>query len=113
MAYDAARREREKKYDKIREEYHATKAGHKKIDADNLEINQDKIFPKDRVNCPMFEECLFDFGCRAFDPKYLKCQNCTLNQTGDVCSNKALHNEATFGALTERPVLTIPKTKGE
>lgn len=113
MAYDAARREREKKYDEIREEYHNTKTGQQVLDADQLDFKAEADFPKDRVNCPMFEECAFDFGCRAYDPKYIKCENCTLAKTGDICTNKKLHNEQTFTALIERPVFEIKSGKGE
>lgn len=107
MRYDAARRKRERKYDEIREEYQKTKGGHQHLDASKLDMKQATVFPKDRVTCPAFKECAFDFGCTNYDPKYLACEGCTLKKTGDICTNKALHNDETFSALIERPVYEI------
>lgn len=39
-----------------------------------------------RINCPHFEQCPLCYGCRAFDPKYQKCQACKLeNAKQNIC----------------------------
>lgn len=103
---DQARREREKKYDKIREEYHETKMRKKEMDASELDFQQEATLPRHQVVCKDFEECPFDLKCRAFDPKYLKCTNCVLAKTGKTC-RKPLHNPGNFERLIDRPRIDL------
>ena len=103
---DQARREREKEYDKIREDYHNNKPTRKEIDASTLDFQQEAVVPRHEVNCRDFEECPFDLKCRAYDPKYLKCVNCPLARKGLVC-RKPLHNPGNFELLIDRPRLDL------
>ena len=39
-----------------------------------------------RIRCPHFEQCPLCYGCRNYNPKYLKCQECKLeNEKQNIC----------------------------
>lgn len=103
---DQARREREKKYDKIRQDYHDNHVRKKELDASKLDFKQEAVIPRHMVACKDFEECPFDLKCRAYDSKYLKCTNCVLAKQGKVC-RKPLHNPGNFEKLIDRPRINL------
>ncbi|MGF0347754.1 hypothetical protein ACQR3P_29360 [Rhodococcus sp. IEGM1300] len=106
MIIDQARKEREREYDRIREEYAETKMKRKEMDASQLDFQQEATLPRHEVVCKDFEECPFDMKCRAYDPKYLKCVNCPLARKGKVC-RKPLHNPGNFERLIDRPRIDL------
>ncbi len=42
-----------------------------------------------RINCYNFEKCPLCYGCRAFNSRFVKCQQCKLeNQKLNICNTK-------------------------
>lgn len=57
--------------------------------------------PRHKVayTCPNFVECPIDYKCRAYDPKYVACNNCVLHETDDVCKKPHIHTERAFNMM--------------
>jgi|SRR5579875_1305987 len=66
--------------------------------------------PRHKVNCPDFEECPLDYKCRNFNPKYMKCQNCILNQDGQICNTK-LHTHEVLSVFIKRSRVNLDEEK--
>ena len=57
--------------------------------------------------CPNFEPCPLCYGCRAYDPKYVACENC--RQAGEkyhLC-NTAKHKSHLLDKMIQREVIII------
>jgi len=69
----------------------------KKFDGDVDKLNR----PRHRMQgkCMSFVECPIDYKCRNYNPAFLKCVNCPLLETDDVCMKKDIHNERNFEML--------------
>lgn len=61
--------------------------------------------------CASFIECPLDFKCRNYDPKYIKCLNCSLHETDGICHKRELHNEKNIAMMITRPRLEIESDK--
>ena len=55
--------------------------------------------------CPDFDQCPFCYGCRAYDPKYLKCQHCYEDdKKKNICNTKKHRPEAIAKMLTRQKI---------
>lgn len=42
-----------------------------------------------KINCPYFVKCPLCYGCRAYNPKFVKCQTCKLeNAKMNICKTE-------------------------
>lgn len=60
-----------------------------------------KDLPRYRMigKCAEFIECPIDFKCRNYNSSHIKCVNCVLHETEEVCMKPELHNERNFNML--------------
>ena len=63
------------------------------------------LLPRNIVSgkCSWFMECPLDFKCRAYDPKFVRCQNCVLHESEGICHKKELHTEKNIAMMIRRP----------
>jgi hypothetical protein len=66
-----------------------------KDDTDPLNMPRHRMAGK----CADFIECPIDFKCRNYNTAHLKCVNCILHETDEVCMKAELHSEKNFGML--------------
>lgn len=108
-----------KKYEKrehIREEYEKNRIKVQTIRARNQDIydREDKLnLPRHHTNCRWFEECPIDYKCKAYNPTYLKCQNCHLHNENGICHKKELHNEKNCEMMIARPRINLDEENEE
>jgi hypothetical protein len=70
--------------------------------------NMNKL-PRHMVNCNWFSECPIDFKCRAYNPTYIRCQNCILAKKDLICRKKRLHCERNLNRMITRPFIDLDK----
>lgn len=99
-AYNHEQLEDEKSRSKLGDSVHSFK--------DEVNLNQ----PRHRMRgkCASFIECPFDFKCRNYNPTYIKCLNCELNETDDICKKPRLHNEHYYNQLIIRERVNLDES---
>ena len=65
---------------------------------DMLNLPRHRIYGK----CVDFEECPIDYKCRNYNPTYMKCVNCELAKTDDICKKRDIHHPDTFNMMIAR-----------
>ena len=63
-------------------------------------------------NCVNYDGCPLCYGCRAYDPSYVKCQNCAEDMKKNVC-NRELHREKLVAKMITRERIVIKTNKGD
>ncbi|HZG71048.1 MAG TPA: hypothetical protein VEY51_05850 [Chondromyces sp.] len=99
-----------KKYEErlqLREEYEREriKEVHIKAKKSDRYGKEDMLnLPRHRMygKCLDFEECPIDYKCRNYNSTYMKCVNCELVKTGEICQKKHIHNPETFNMMISR-----------
>lgn len=77
--------------------------------AKNFKEEAVPVRPRHRIQgkCSWFKECSFDFKCKSYDPRFMKCQNCVLVKEDGVCKKNELHTEANMALMIKRPTIKV------
>ncbi|MEC1657207.1 hypothetical protein P9D81_20375 [Bacillus haynesii] len=65
---------------------------------DMLNLPRHRMYGK----CVDFVECPIDYKCHNYNSSYVKCQNCPLHETDDICKKKNIHHSKSFNMMISR-----------
>ena len=78
-----------------------------KDQTDMLNMPRHRVYGK----CLDFTECPIDFKCRSYNSSYVKCANCILQETDDICMKKEIHTPANLSMFLQRERIDLDEEK--
>lgn len=61
-----------------------------------------------QVDCGWYEKCPICYGCRAYNPKFVRCEKCAENMKLNVCDTKK-HRSDLIARMIMREVVDLDK----
>ena len=62
-----------------------------------------------QMNCNWYEKCPLCYGCRAYDPKMVRCEKCAQKKKFNICDT-AKHRGDLIARMIRRDVIDLDKS---